>query len=168
MADCEHEWSASRGRWHECVKGCGAKMPAGFPDCIGCHYVSTGEFVRLPDCPYHGSPNSGGTEHENMKVEMGGRGSGKTTRAMLAAPKDAVFIWCNHHLDYLKRLVKHLGRDDLRIVSPEWIEDERWAGMDLTALVRDPDTELTERQREKLHAASTRVRSTPSGGSEHG
>jgi hypothetical protein len=56
---CEHEWSAARGDWHECLKGCGAKMEAGFPDCTGCHYVSPAEFVRLPDCPYHGSPPSG-------------------------------------------------------------------------------------------------------------
>lgn len=92
------------------------------------------------------------------QIELGGRGSGKTTKAMLAAPKGATFIWVNHHLDYPKRLAKHLGRDDLMIVSPEWIGDKRWAGLDLTALVRDPDTQLTNEQWEQLHNAWCRIR----------
>lgn len=93
-----------------------------------------------------------------MKVEMGGRGSGKTTRAMLKAPKGSVFVWVNHHLDYPKLLARHLGRDDLKIVSPEWIEDQRWAGMNLSGLKLDPDTRFTDKQWERWHQAQLRVR----------
>lgn len=75
-----------------------------------------------------------------------GRGSGKTTRAMLAAPKDAVFIWVNHHLDYPKRLAKYLGREDLQIVSPNWLSDKRWQGCRFIAIEVDPDTCLSWEQ----------------------
>jgi hypothetical protein len=95
-------------------------------------------------------------------IELGGRQSGKTTRAMLDAPRDAVFVWCNHHLDYPKRLAHHLGREDLKIVSPEWIIDRQWMGLHLTAIQLDPDTNFsTETERERLHEAQSRVRSQP-------
>jgi hypothetical protein len=102
-------------------------------------------------------------------VGLGGpdRGSGKTTRAMQAAPKGAVFVWVNHHLDYPKALARHLGREDLKIVSPEWIEDHRWAGLDMTGLIRDPDTRFTDAQWDRWHAAKIRVRSQSDGGVEH-
>lgn len=102
----------------------------------------------------------------NTQIELGGRQSGKTTKAMLNAPKGATFIWCNHQLDYPRRLAKHLGRDDLMIVGPEWIEDRRWAGLDLTALVRDPDTRLTDAQWERLREAQSRVRRTSDAATE--
>jgi hypothetical protein len=93
-----------------------------------------------------------------MKIEFGGRGSGKTTRAMLAAPHGAVFIWCSPHLDYPTQLAKHLKRDDLKIVSPEWMIDRRWAGLELTGIVRDPDTKVTEDLWDAYKQAAARVR----------
>ena len=45
------------------------------------------------------------------------RGTGFTSRQMENAPDGAVFVWCNGHLDYPKRLAEHLGRKDLRIES---------------------------------------------------
>lgn len=72
-----------------------------------------------------------------------GRGSGKTTAAMLASSPGAIFVWVNHHLDYPTRLAKHLGRDDLRIVSPDWIAGKRWIGMSYTGITLDPDTRFT-------------------------
>jgi hypothetical protein len=101
-----------------------------------------------------------------MKTEMGGRGSGKTTRAMVAAPKGAVFVWVNHHLDYPKHLAKFLGRDDLKIVSPEWIEDRHWAGLELTGLVKDPDTRFTNVQWDRWRYAKTRIRADTSASTE--
>lgn len=90
---------------------------------------------------------------------MSDRGTGKTTRAMLAAPQNAVFVWVNHHLDYPKALAAFLKRDDLQIVSPNWLIDEqRWMAKTFTALVLDPDTRLDNRQWEKWHMAKHRVR----------
>ncbi len=89
---------------------------------------------------------------------MSERGSGKTTRAMLAAPKDAVFVWVDHHFEYPRALAIRLGREDLKIVSPGWLEDMRWVGTTLTGLRLDPDARLTDRQWECWRGARTRVR----------
>lgn len=92
------------------------------------------------------------------EVTMGGRGSGRTTQAILAAPKGAVYVWVNNRLEYPKALAHKLGRDDLKIVSPEWIEDRRWVGMEFPAMDIDHDTTFTERQWERYWEAKTRVR----------
>ena len=47
------------------------------------------------------------------------RGTGRTTRQMEGAPAGALYVWCNGHLEYPKHLARKLGRDDLKIVSPE-------------------------------------------------
>lgn len=48
-------------------------------------------------------------------------GTGITTRQIKAAPHGAVYVWPTHDLVYPKRLARSLGRDDLRIVSAEWL-----------------------------------------------
>ena len=48
------------------------------------------------------------------------RGTGKTTEQIKNAPKNAVFVWCNSHLDYPKDLAIFLERPDLKIVSPNY------------------------------------------------
>lgn len=73
------------------------------------------------------------------------RGSGRTTRQMLAAPKDAIFI-CAGPSRYSKALARFLGRDDLKIYSPEVLE--RSMGLRPTGLVIDHAADLTERQEE--------------------
>lgn len=59
-------------------------------------------------------------------LETSLRGSGRTTAQMRRAPANAVFIWCNVHLDYPRRLAKRLGRDDLTVVSPSWLLNDSW------------------------------------------
>lgn len=45
---------------------------------------------------------------------------GRTTRQMMAAPRDAIFVWpVGRTRDYALDLAKHLGRDDLLITTPE-------------------------------------------------
>lgn len=51
-----------------------------------------------------------------------GRGSGRTHRAMLDAPRGAVYVWCNDGLDYPCDLARKIGRTDLRIVAPRDVE----------------------------------------------
>ena len=57
----------------------------------------------------------------NPSVHM--RGSGMTTEQMKNAPQNAVFVWCNNVLHYPKSLARDLGRDDLEIVPPHWLDD---------------------------------------------
>jgi len=56
---------------------------------------------------------------------------------MEAAPKNALFIWCNKHTEYPKQLARKLGREDLRIFSPGFLAEGRWRGMTFTGIVTD-------------------------------
>ena len=87
------------------------------------------------------------------------RGEGTTTKQMQAAPKGAVFVWCNAHTGYATHLTRKIGREDLKIVSPTWLEWERWRGLELTGLVVDHAAQLTDMQWDNYQAALTRVRS---------
>ena len=73
------------------------------------------------------------------------RGDGTTSRQMLGAPVGAVFVGASSDLLYAKELARHLGRGDLRIVSPSWLEHS-WRGVSLKGLVVDHAAELTESQ----------------------
>jgi len=45
---------------------------------------------------------------------------GRTTQQMLAAPKNAIYVWpVGRTKDYALRLAKHLGREDLLVTTPE-------------------------------------------------
>ena len=85
------------------------------------------------------------------------RGEGTTTQQMEAAPKGAVFVWCNGHTDYAVRLARKIDREDLQIKSPAWLDDG-WRGVTLTGIVVDHAARLTDRQWDWLQEALTRVR----------
>jgi hypothetical protein len=85
------------------------------------------------------------------------RGDGATSRQMQGAPFGAVYIWCNHHLDYPKALAASLGRADLQIVSPEWLRGERFRGLRFSGIVVDHAAELDVYERDALCHAMTRV-----------
>ena len=55
----------------------------------------------------------------------------RTTKQMIDAPRNAVFVWCNGITDYPQDLARSLGRTDLRIVTPMWMHRGGWQGMDL-------------------------------------
>lgn len=48
------------------------------------------------------------------------RRTDRTTAQMLEAPKGAYYVWYCAALSYPKQLAKHLGRADLKIVSPSF------------------------------------------------
>ena len=73
-------------------------------------------------------------------------GSGTTTQQMLAAPKCALYVWVNRHLDYPRLLAKHLNRADLEIVSPGTLDDASWRGRRLTGVVLDHAACLNDRE----------------------
>lgn len=84
------------------------------------------------------------------------RGTGSTTKQIQDAPIGAVFVWCNAHVDYPKKLAKELGREDLKIVPRDWL-DNRWRGLELTAIVVDHATKLSDRECELLSLARERI-----------
>jgi hypothetical protein len=86
------------------------------------------------------------------------RGTGRTTRQMEAAPVGAIFVWCNDHIDYAKTHTRGLGRADLKVVAPSWLQSDRMLGMSLTGIVVDHDDSLTPRQLEGVNASMGRIR----------
>ena len=66
---------------------------------------------------------------------------------MKDAPKGALFVWCNGHLEYPKALARHLGREDLYIISPGQLENPKFRGRELSGIVLDHWTLLNERER---------------------
>lgn len=92
-------------------------------------------------------------------------GTGRTTKQMQEAPPSSFYVWCNEHTDYPKKLARELGRDDLQVVSPRWLTDERWRGCRLLGLVLDHATLLTGWQADCYERARRRVQplSTPHG-----
>lgn len=58
------------------------------------------------------------------------RGSGRTTRQILNAPRGAVYVvWSTKEFDYTRRLMARLHRNDMTLVSFDWIRHhERWRG----------------------------------------
>lgn len=79
-------------------------------------------------------------------LNLGGRGSGRTTHAMRAAKKGSVYVWVNHHLDYPKQLARKLGREDLVIVSPEWLRSAQWRGRQFPDIMLDHEARLDSPQ----------------------
>lgn len=76
------------------------------------------------------------------------RNTGETTRQMQEAHRDAVYIWvAGSPREYARDLARHLGRADLEIVSPEWLDRSRgWRGRILSAVVLDHECRLTSIQ----------------------
>jgi hypothetical protein len=78
---------------------------------------------------------------------------------MLSARDGAVFVWVNHDTRYAKKLAVRIGRTDLEIVGPQWLENG-WIGRSLSGLVIDHASRqfMTTTQRENIAHACIRVR----------
>jgi len=85
------------------------------------------------------------------------RGTGRTTKQMEAAPQGSVYLWVHGDVYYPKKLAEKIGRTDLKIVGPGWLENG-WLGVELTGLVVDHAAQLNERQSHGLLGAITRIR----------
>ena len=87
------------------------------------------------------------------------RGSGQTTRQMVSAREGSVFVWVNHDTLYAKKLAARIGRTDLEIVGPQWLENG-WIGRSISGLVIDHAARqfMTATQRENIAHACVRVR----------
>lgn len=77
--------------------------------------------------------------------DMTNRGSGQTTKQMVAAPKDAIFVWpVSRSLSYAKELARYLSRKDLVIISQEHMEERLQAST--RPIIIDHGCRLTARQ----------------------
>lgn len=57
-------------------------------------------------------------------AEDSNRRTGRTTGQMKASELCAIFVWCNDHLHYARRLAHDLGRDDITIKSWHWLSSD--------------------------------------------
>jgi hypothetical protein len=85
------------------------------------------------------------------------RGDGTTTNQMKAAPIGAIYIWYHPHRDYAIALAKKCGREDLKIVDPDWLIRGEWRGLALPAIEIDHATVLTKDQFKQLKQARIRL-----------
>jgi hypothetical protein len=79
------------------------------------------------------------------------------TAQLKQAPQGAVFIWVNADVSYPKQLARQLGRDDLQIVGPGWLDSYRWQGQTFPWIEVDHAAKLTGYQHELLQYALSRV-----------
>lgn len=86
-------------------------------------------------------------DKRNEQMTLQARGEGRTTQQMKAAPKGAIYVWCNNHLHYPRQLSLALGRLDLTIVGPEWLKRKGYTN---TEVVVDHAAELTFEQQRGL------------------
>lgn len=91
------------------------------------------------------------------------RGSGRTTKQLQALPIGGLYVSCNNSSVYYdKRLARFLNRGDILVVGPEWVVNQRWQGMEYTAIEVDhaylPRNKNNELFYVYLHHAKTRVR----------
>lgn len=84
--------------------------------------------------------------------------TGRTTQQMKEAPRGALFIWCGNQTHYPRALARHLGREDLKIVTLDYLthggaESRPWPGV-----VLDHAAQLSFRASYTLEAIRLRVR----------
>lgn len=65
------------------------------------------------------------------------RRTGRTTRAIERAPKNAIYIWPVHGtLCYARDIARRLGRGDLQVVGLSWLDKHSYLGVrDLVVVV---------------------------------
>jgi hypothetical protein len=63
--------------------------------------------------------------------------TGRTTQQIFFAPRNAVFVWCTHILDYPKKIASEFHREDLMIVGPDWIAERKFYGCQYSHIVLD-------------------------------
>ena len=89
---------------------------------------------------------------------MDGRGTGRTTQQMNAAPRGAVFVWCNSHTHYPIELAKMLGRVDLVVRPLSWLELPCVMGQTFSGVVVDHAAMLRPKESEVLNYVRTHIR----------
>jgi hypothetical protein len=75
------------------------------------------------------------------------RRSGITANQIKSCPNGAIFVWCNNRsTDYAKKIAERIGRDDIKIVPPDWLCVENIAGRSFSGIVVDHSAQLNSSQ----------------------
>lgn len=83
-----------------------------------------------------------------------GRGTGKTARQMTSCPMGSHYVWHCAFKTYPRNLSIKLGRQDLKVVSPDELESLRGLP-DLVAVIVDHDATLTKSQLDVVKAINS-------------
>lgn len=102
-----------------------------------------------------------------METVNTARGTGRTRDQMMKAARGSIFIWRNHYFDYPRYLAVAIGRDDLRVVAPSWL-DNGWQGREFSGIVVDHAVELNSAELDNLELALMRVRAPQDGEGNRG
>lgn len=79
-------------------------------------------------------------------MNLSNRQTGRTTKQLRNVPLNGVFIWCNNNLVYPRCLASHIGRMDIIIVGPDWLDSDKWRGIKLPGTDIDHAARLTDHQ----------------------
>lgn len=75
------------------------------------------------------------------------RGTGRSTRQLESLPQDAVYICPNHStIRYYRGLCGRLGRNDIELVSPQWLTSDKWRGRVFSDIQLDHATMLSDKE----------------------
>lgn len=92
-----------------------------------------------------------------MKQEY--RGDGTTTKQLKEAKLNAYFICSSATFaDYTKRLSISLNRLDINIVTPSWVIDRKFRGLEISDVILDHDYIPTRLVYEILKEVKARIR----------
>ena len=81
---------------------------------------------------------------------------GKTTKQLIDAPRNSIYVWVNGKLDYPRRLARQLGRYDIKIVSPSIFENKQLRATN-KPIVLDHAVNLTFEQFHEYFVYANRV-----------
>lgn len=90
------------------------------------------------------------TMHDDKTLTTS-RGMGTTTRQIECAPKHSIYVWMHEHTRYPRDLAIALGRTDITVVGPHWLDWE-WQGARIAGIVVDHAARLTEKQHDTVRA----------------
>lgn len=77
----------------------------------------------------------------------------ETIRIIRALRNGGIFVWGNKLIAYPKHLAASIGRADVTVVGPEWLEEQRYRGLELSDIAVDHSANLTNGQwNNYLHA----------------
>ena len=63
--------------------------------------------------------------------------SHRTTDALRDAPPNAIYVWCNGMPAYPRDVCQRLKRDDIKVVTPQWLISGDWRGVNPDRVVLD-------------------------------
>ncbi len=70
--------------------------------------------------------------------------AGITSKQMKNAPRNAIFVWPNILLDYPQKLARSLNRQDLQVVSVQWLCNRKFKDREFPCIILDHTCRLSK------------------------